>query len=174
MPLYPADAPIPEELRTEEFHLRPLGPGDNDLDYEAVMATQETLRRHGEWPRPGFTPEENLEDLEGHAADFLARTGFTYTVLEPGGTRCLGCVYLYPLADTLRHQGADDETVARIGDYEASAWFWLRPDAVAADLDRRLVAALLPGSATTSPLPASSSSPGHPTSANPPSFAMPG
>jgi hypothetical protein len=34
--------------------------------------------------------------------------------------------------------------VARVGDHEAAAWFWLRPDAVAADLDRRLVAALLP------------------------------
>jgi hypothetical protein len=146
MPFYPADAPIPEELRSEELHLRPLGPADNDFDYEAVMATQETLRLRGsgEWPRPGFTPEENLADLEGHAADFLARSGFTYTVLDPGGTRCLGCVYLYPLADALHRQGADDETVARVGDHEAAAWFWLRPDAVAADLDRRLVAALLP------------------------------
>jgi RimJ/RimL family protein N-acetyltransferase len=146
MPFYPADAPIPEGLRAEEFVLRPLGPDDNALDYEAVMATQETLRLrgNGEWPRPGFTPEENRADLEEHEADFRARRGFTYTVLDPAGTRCLGCVYLYPLADSLRQEGADDETVARADDHEAAAWFWLRPEAVAADLDRRLLAALLP------------------------------
>jgi hypothetical protein len=144
MLFYPADASVPEKLCTEEFLLRPLMPADNELDYAAVMATQETLRLHGAWPRPGFTPEENLADLEGHAADFLARTGFTYTILQMDGTRCLGCVYLYPLAGELRRHGADDETVANVGDFEAEVWFWVRPDAVAADLDRRLLAVLLP------------------------------
>ena len=45
MPFYPDDAPVPTELRTEEFLLRPLRATDVDLDYEAVMATQEALRR---------------------------------------------------------------------------------------------------------------------------------
>jgi hypothetical protein len=40
--------------------------------------------------------------------------------------------------------GANDETVARIGDYEAVTWFWVRPDSLTEDLDRRLVLALLP------------------------------
>jgi RimJ/RimL family protein N-acetyltransferase len=146
MQFYPPDAPVPDGLRAEEFLLRPLGPADNALDYEAVMATQETLRLggNGDWPRPDFTLEENREDLEGHAADFQARRGFTYTILEPAGTRCLGCVYVYPLDAVMRHVGANDEDVARVGDHEAVAWFWLRPDAVANDLDRRLLAALLP------------------------------
>ena len=145
MPFYPADAPVPRELRTADFLLRPLGPADNALDFEAVMATQETLRRRGdgEWPRPGFTPEENRVDLERHAADFRARRGFTYTVLNPAGTGCLGCVYVYPRADLMRRLGADDATVARAGN-EAAMWFWTRPDGVPIDLDRRLLAALLP------------------------------
>jgi hypothetical protein len=42
---------------------------------------------------------DNLGDLEGHAADFAARTGFTYTVLEPEGDDVLGCVYIYPDGD---------------------------------------------------------------------------
>ena len=45
MPFYPDDMPVPTELRTDEFLLRPLRAADVDLDYEAVMATQETLRR---------------------------------------------------------------------------------------------------------------------------------
>jgi hypothetical protein len=138
MPFYPDDATVPVELRTDAFVLRPLRAADAALDYEAVMATQESLRQRtaGRWPRSGFTLAENLEDLEGHEADFQAHRGFTYTVLEPEDTRCLGCVYVYPLED----DGGDGE----IRDNEAVVWFWVRPDGVAADLDRRLLAALVP------------------------------
>jgi hypothetical protein len=45
-----------------------------------------------------MTPEENLGDLRRHADDFAGRTGFTYTVLDPGG-RVVGCVYIYPTKD---------------------------------------------------------------------------
>ncbi len=31
-----------------------------------------------------------------HVADFAARTGFTWTVLEPASRSVIGCVYLYP------------------------------------------------------------------------------
>lgn len=146
MQFYPVDAYIPTELRTADCFLRPLRAVDNPLDYDAVMATQEKLRLCGTsgWPRPDFTLEENLDDLEGHEADFAARRGFTYTVLDPTETRCLGCVYVYPLDDVLRNVEADDETVAKVEDYQAVAWFWVRPDASAADLDRSLLAALIP------------------------------
>jgi hypothetical protein len=138
MPFYLDDAPVPSELRTDEFLLRPLRAADVDLDYEAVMATQETLRRSsgGRWPRPDFTIEENLADLQGHEEDFRARRGFTYTVMDPTETRCLGCVYAYPPKDEDGGDGARD--------YEAAVWFWVRPDGVAEDLDRRLLAALVP------------------------------
>src|SRR3954451_23835618 len=46
------------------------------------------------WPR-SMTLDENRADLERHAADFEGRTGFTYTVLSPGGD-VVGCVYIYP------------------------------------------------------------------------------
>ena len=145
-PFYPDDAPVPDGLRTEAFVLLPLTAAHNALDYEAVMATQETLRQRGDgaWPRPDFTPEENLADLEGHEADFRDRSGFTYTVQSLDGTRCLGCVYAYPLASVLRQEGADEKTVERVGDHEAVVWFWVRPESIAVDLDRRLAAALIP------------------------------
>jgi RimJ/RimL family protein N-acetyltransferase len=137
MTFYPDEAPVPTALRTKEFLLRPLRAADVDLDYEAVMATQEVLRRRsgGTWPRPDFTRDENLADLQGHEADFRARRGFTYTVMDPTETRCLGCVYAYPL---------DHNEDGRGRDHEAMVWFWVRPDLVAGDLDRRLLAALLP------------------------------
>jgi RimJ/RimL family protein N-acetyltransferase len=137
MTFYPEDAPVPTLLRGDDFVLRPLRATDVELDYEAVMASQEALRRgsDGLWPRRGFTLEENLADLQGHEADFAARRGFTYTVIDPAETRCLGCVYAYPL---------DHNEDGRARDHEAMVWFWVRPDLVAGDLDRRLLAALLP------------------------------
>src|SRR5918993_4107193 len=121
MMFYPDDAPVPNALRGDEFLLRPLRATDVDLDYEAVMASQEILRRgsDGQWPRPDFTLEENLADLQGHEADFHARRGFTYTVMDPAETRCLGCVYAYP---------PETDGDSRDRDHEAVVWFWVRPD----------------------------------------------
>ena len=101
MTFYPDDAPVPTSLCSHQYLLRPLRAAGVDLDYEAVMASQEALRRGsgGQWPSPGFTLEENLADLQGHEADFHARRGFTYTVMDPTETRCLGCVYAYPPED---------------------------------------------------------------------------
>jgi len=150
MPFYPDDAPVPTELSTDEFILRPLRATDVALDYDAVMASKEMLRVRmgGTWPRDDFTLDENLADLEEHEADFRAGTGFTYTVMNPSGTECLGCVYLYPLAEVLRHRGVGDPTATGIRDDEPAATFWVRGDRVADDLDKRLLAALLPWLAT--------------------------
>jgi hypothetical protein len=65
--------------------------------------------------------EENRADLERHARDFAARTGFTYTVLDPGDGDVIGCVYIYP--DT---KGGTDAAVSS----------WVR--ATHAELDREL------------------------------------
>ena len=101
------------------------------------MATQEPLlqRTSGRWPRPDFTIEENLADLEDHEVDFQARRGFTYTIMNPGETRCLGCVYVYPL---------EDDRGETAHDYEAVVWFWIRPDGVVTEMDRHLLAAMVP------------------------------
>lgn len=158
MSFSPNAAPVPVELRTADFLLRPLLAEDAALDFAAVMANQVALRQdNGEvWPRPDFTLAENRVDLQGHEADFLARRGFTYTVLDPSQRRCLGCVYIYPATD----QHDDPQAAAHIATYSSSpvetdevgatpadaaeVRFWVRPDGVPADLDQRLLAALLP------------------------------
>jgi hypothetical protein len=161
MPFYPHEALVPVELRTGEFLLRPLRAADVALDYEAVMATQEILRRDngGRWPRPDFTLEENLADLQGHEADFEARRGFTYTVMDPTEIRCLGCVYAYPTVDKDGDGAPERRKFAPVSTYAhppagqdgggearaaAELRFWVRQDGVAADLDRRLLAVLIP------------------------------
>ena len=45
----------------------------------------------GNWPPPsGMTLDDNLADLRRHVDDFTRGVGFTFTVLEPGGSGVIG------------------------------------------------------------------------------------
>ncbi|WP_030243358.1 GNAT family N-acetyltransferase [Streptomyces sp. NRRL S-350] len=101
-PLVPADFAVPRELLAPEFRLEPLGEQHNASDHAAWSSSIEHIRATPgfvgrTWPpAEGMPPEQNLADLRRHAADFAARTGFTYTVLEPAGDEVIGCVYIHP------------------------------------------------------------------------------
>ena len=95
----PPDFVVPLRLGTPQFRLEPLGPEHNAADYAAWSSSMEHIQatpgwEESSWPRE-MTLEENRADLVRHAGDFENRTGFTYTVLEPGGD-VVGCVYIYP------------------------------------------------------------------------------
>ncbi len=95
----PPEFAVPHGLAAEGFRLEPLGPEHNAADPEAWMSSVEHIRStpgfpDGNWPAP-MSSDENLADLERHAADFARRTGFTYTVLDDAGD-VIGCVYIYP------------------------------------------------------------------------------
>jgi len=95
----PADFVVPLRLETSELRLEPLGPKHNAADYGAWSSSLEHIHatpgwEESSWPRD-MTLEENRADLQRHADDFENRSGFTYTVLEPGGD-VVGCVYIYP------------------------------------------------------------------------------
>jgi RimJ/RimL family protein N-acetyltransferase len=88
---------IPQILETDQFRLRMLSIDDVEKDYEAVMETQERFHSLGyDWPREGFTIEENLADLKRHQQEFLNREAFAYTVVSLDESRVLGCVYINP------------------------------------------------------------------------------
>jgi hypothetical protein len=92
----------PTTLEGDDFRLEPLGPQHNEADHEAWTSSIAHIRStpgfpDGTWPPPdGMSLERNLDDLRRHAADFHARTGFTFTVLDPVSGDVIGCVYLYP------------------------------------------------------------------------------
>jgi hypothetical protein len=95
----PPDFVVPLGLATPQFVLEPLGPQHNEADYAAWSCSMEHIHstpgwEESSWPH-SMTLDENRADLERHAADFESRTGFTYTVLSPGGD-VIGCVYIYP------------------------------------------------------------------------------
>jgi hypothetical protein len=101
-PFVPIDFEPPTALRGDHFRLEPLGPEHNDADHAAWTSSIDHIRStpgfpNGNWPPPeGMSRDRNLADLRRHAADFRARTGFTFTVLEPATGDVIGCVYLYP------------------------------------------------------------------------------
>jgi len=97
-PFVPPDFVVPALLETEHFRLRMLSTADVDKDYNAVMSSANLLHAlfGREWPRDGFTLEENLQDLTEHQQEFEQRIAFAYTVMSPDETICLGCLYINP------------------------------------------------------------------------------
>jgi hypothetical protein len=141
------DFQAPEELRTDEFLLRPIRAFDAELDYEAVMESKEFLRQweQSSWPEDDFTVEGNREDLaklERHHAD---GESFTYTTMNPTETQCLGCVYIFPTAARLFSRAQISAIDgAWWSEFEAAIYFWIRKSRLADKLDRRLLEALGP------------------------------
>ena len=125
-PLVPGDFAVPAGLRTELFVLEPLDVRHNESDHAAwtssishIKATPGFAGR--DWPEGPMSLTENATDLARHAQDFADRTGFAYTVLDPGSGEVIGCVYFYP-----PRQAGDDVDVRS----------WVRADR--AELDKPL------------------------------------
>jgi hypothetical protein len=81
-------------------HLRPIRETDVDIDYPAVMGSQERLwAKFGEmwgWPPATMTYEEDRKDLARHEDEIAADETYNYAVLNPEETELLGCVYIDP------------------------------------------------------------------------------
>jgi hypothetical protein len=136
---------VPAELRTEEFVLRPIVADDAELDYAAVMETREDLRlwEQSTWPGDDFTVEANREDLVNLERRHAEHRAFTYTVLDPAGIECLGCVYIFPTTATFLVKS----TVTPVGgevwaDVDAVVYFWARKSRMETGMDERLLTAL--------------------------------
>lgn len=138
---------IPDGLVTNEFLIRPLLATDVELDYAAVMESKEFLRKweQSTWPADDFTLADNLKDLQRHEREHINRESFTFTVMNPSETECLGCIYIFPRAARWLSQA---ETTS-IGDtdwakYEAVILFWIRQSRLAEAMDRQLLDILRP------------------------------
>lgn len=132
----------PSSLVTEAFVLRPIRAEDAEQDYAAVMESKEYLRRWEQtsWPEDDFTVAANRADLIRLEQRHRDGVAYTYTVLDPTGTRCLGCVYVMPRdARFLALSTITPLAEHRWDDVEAAVYLWVR----ASEQERRTDRALL-------------------------------
>ena len=127
----PDDFVVPRPLVGPDFRLEPLGPQHNEDDYRAWTSSIAHIRatpgfEGRSWPVPDMTLEENLGDLERHAADFAGRSGFTYTVHATGSDEVIGCVYIYPD----KSGDASDASDASVADVRS----WVSADRASLDV----------------------------------------
>lgn len=98
----PENFVVPVTLETDQYRLKPLAEAHTELDYAAVMETQQRLRAGAPngWPREGFSVEENRDDLRRHELEFTERSAFAFTVLDLDESAVIGCVYFNPPAES--------------------------------------------------------------------------
>jgi hypothetical protein len=101
-------------------HLRPIREADVDIDYPAVMGSQERLwAKYSEaWGWPPATMS--------YEAEIAAHETFNYAVLDEGETELLGCVYIDP-PDARSPAGAD-----------ATVSWWVVDEQQGSELERAL------------------------------------
>jgi len=135
----------PELLLTDELLLRPLRATDVDLDYAAVMEDPATLRFSGGgvWPADDFTREANLADLLVHQKEHEDGLAFTFTVMNPDQSQCLGCVYINQLARVHSLTSIAEAATDVVDGREAIVRYWVRPSRIYDDFDWRLVITLI-------------------------------
>jgi hypothetical protein len=118
------------------FVFEPLGPEHNERDHAAWMSSIEHIQATagfsplGEWP-VAMTLEQNLGDLQMHAAEFAAGEAYAYSVIDPSTSEVVGCVYI----DPDRQAPVDEGDSAR-----ATVRSWVRADR--AELDEPVASAV--------------------------------
>ncbi|RZF81498.1 hypothetical protein EXT46_09880 [Pseudoalteromonas sp. CO325X] len=122
-PFIPDNFEAPKRFDTESFHLRVLEEAVAELDFDAVVSSQQRLQGvfgpESEWPKPSMTLEENTESLKVHKREFESRVAFAYSVFNNSKDTCLGSVYIDP---------------SQSPKYDCEVYLWVRDDAIALDI----------------------------------------
>lgn len=142
MPFTLAHADVPCGLTTDTFIVRPITVADAERDYAAVVESREYLRtwEQSAWPADDFTVDENRADVEMLEQRHVNGDAFTYTVTDPAGEECLGCVYMMATTAGM-YAGAriTPHTERQWIDYEAAIYYWVRKSQVGTAMDRLLL-----------------------------------
>ena len=90
------DVPTSKEFST--YTLKKINPRYTELDYDALMSARFYIREKlkSSWPEDSFTLDENRKGLAYDENNFNKRNFFTYTVLNTGNDKVLGCIYIKP------------------------------------------------------------------------------
>jgi hypothetical protein len=136
---------VPKKLETREFIILPLRPRHADLDYKAQSKSKEILERN-EFSKElenVSTIEDNLEAVREKRAAHVAHEAFSYTVLRPDKSMCLGGVHIESLHLALKEANCHPNTLDMVQEDEAVITFWVRQSQIVSNLDQRLLQSLI-------------------------------
>jgi ribosomal-protein-serine acetyltransferase len=128
-------SPVPSEVRTLRLLLRRQRPDDATLVKDAIDASLDHLKASVGWARTAPFPLAALvERLTDSAASFDAGTEWSFSILDPVGTRVLGGAAFEPGERALR---------GILGDDVVETGYWLRADATGHGYATEATAALV-------------------------------
>lgn len=123
----PDNFAIPTGPENSRLRIRMLTVNDVVKDYDAVATSLDDLQGSfgpkSKWPPKDLSLEQDLIDLGWHQKEFQRRSSFTYAVMNPDESRCLGGVAVYPPSKT---------------GYDAEVYVWVRKSELASGLDEFL------------------------------------
>lgn len=104
--LFSEDFNLKDSYRVGDCLIRKFREEDNQTDYEAVMRSVDIINKvrgknscygYGNFPPPGFSPEDNLKDVKGFIKSFEGKESIEMIIWDKNGKKYMGCLYLYPI-----------------------------------------------------------------------------
>ena len=118
----PDDFQVPLGYVWPRGALVPLSGALAAADFAAVSSSAERIRHvfgpTNGWPAAAVTQDENLADICRHEAEFAARLGFTYGILDRDSHAYIGCLYI----KRIKSRRSVDH---RKRVFDAQVFFWL-------------------------------------------------
>lgn len=113
-----------------ELMIIPLTSQIFDLDLAAYRSSPKAISAHsaGRWPGEDLSHDEARRLMAIHDKEHAAAEAYAYAILDPDGTRELGCVYLRRLSAFLDRTGTSFDTAAIEPNRTAIVTFWLIDD----------------------------------------------
>jgi hypothetical protein len=129
--LFTTDYNPPQELLLlqENIVIFPTNTDYSNEDYEAVIVSREFLHVWGgdTWPDHSFSPQDNFDDLSHHVEDNITHRAYGYMIFTADRKKCLGSVYINPLASWPNYHNLTAGTDPR-ENYDARIDYWTRSD----------------------------------------------
>jgi RimJ/RimL family protein N-acetyltransferase len=144
MPFFPDDRAIPEQLSTPAFVLSQLRESVAAIDFEAFKNSPDVISVHsgGLWPVAEYTLAEEQRDLALHEVRHREKRDFAFIIRTPDETAGLGCVYILPLFQFLRHFPATAPLQSEVTEASAIITFWVRQDRQDTPLAAQVISAV--------------------------------
>jgi RimJ/RimL family protein N-acetyltransferase len=120
---------VPKSLKGDQWQLQKLQQTNAALTYEAYLNHPAALLQQSQdrfLPQP-YTWQDHTKQIATYEQEHQTHSGFSYTVLNKAGTKCLGMVQVMPLRPFLYYNNAPAHLIIRANHNAAMITYWLAP-----------------------------------------------